>query len=196
MTGGFSLVLPFANLIVEMLLKRRLPDPLLLVVAAICFAYASYRVWRAEHRRRLVLPLVILLESVELLRKHWKKHEHDFGKIGTPYFPASGTPEFSYWTPANCYEYRDKSQLSSEIIRCAQNLRLAYDSLSDTNYPQFVKTMTGPMGSSVNGQQLDEMLRDLDRDLIRKIREIGRKGARPSYVARLDERISIGDIGS
>lgn len=180
MTGVASLVIPFGNLIAEKISTGRLlPQWTLIVVAALCFLVASFRVWRLEHRRLVAVPLRILLNDLELCRRHWKRHEHDYLKVGKPYFPFSGTPDQGeYWTSQNINEYKDKIQLENEFLSNARAVRDALEKLQDFRFPPLVAHLSGPLRYTINGHQLDEMIRDEDTMLRAKIETIEKSGVK------------------
>jgi hypothetical protein len=180
MTGVASLVIPFGNLIAEKISSGKLlPQWTLVVVAALCFLVASFRVWRVEHRRLVAHPLRMLLDDLELCRRHWKRHEHDYLKVGTPYFPFSGTPDQAEkWTQQNLNEYKDKIQLQNEFLSHARAARYVLEKLQDSRLPPLVATLSGPLLYAINGHQLDEMIRDEDTLLRAKITAIEKSGVK------------------
>ena len=180
MTGGASLVIPFSNLIAEKISRGQLlPQWTLIVVAALCFLIASFRVWRVEHRRLVALPLRMLLDDLEFCRRHWKRHEHDYLKVGTPYFPFSGTPDQAEkWTAQNLNEYKDKIHLQNEFLSHARSVRDALEKLRDSRLPPLVAHLSGPLLYAINGYQLDEMIRDEDTVLRAKITAIEKSGVK------------------
>jgi len=177
MNGVCSLIIPFVNVITEKLYGKLLPQWALWVVAALCFLWASFRVWRGEHRRLLALPLRMLLSDLEKCRRHWKKHEHDYLKLGTPYFPLAGTPDLPHWSPQNIDEFRDKILLRNEFRLHAQAAQVALTDLGDSRFPELVAL--GALPVLVTGQQLDEMIRDENTMLRHKITELERSGVKP-----------------
>jgi hypothetical protein len=180
MTGGASLVIPFGNLIAERVSSGKLlPEWTLIVVAALCFLVASFRVWRVEHRRLQALPLRMLLVDLELCRRHWKRHEHDYLKVGTPYFPFSGTPDQpEKWTAQNINEYKDKIQLQNQFLSHAGAVRDALEKLQDSRLPPLVAHLSGPLLYTINGHQLDEMIRDEEAMLKANVAAIEKSGVR------------------
>lgn len=180
MTGGASLLIPFGNLIAEKISTGKLlPEWALIVVAALCFFVASFRVWRVEHRRLVALPLRILLDDLEACRRHWKRHEHDYLKVATPYFPFSGTPDQAEkWTAQNINEYKDKIQLQNEFLSHARDVGEALEKLQDSRLPPLVAHLSGPLMYAINGHQLDEMIGDEDTMLRAKITSIEKSGVK------------------
>jgi len=180
MTSGSSLIIPFANVIAEKWNGGKLlPQWALVLIAALCFLMASFRVWRVEHRRLLTLPLRMLLGELDACRRHWKKHEHDYRKIGTPYFPFSGTPDFERWTSQNIHEFKDKISLGNEFRSHAQAVEIALRDLQDSRFPELIRLLSSPLYGSFNGQQLDEMIRDEEMMLRAKIMAIEKSGVKP-----------------
>ena len=179
MTAGLSLISPFANVIADVFrLSHPIPETVLVIVSALAFACASFRVWRAERRRRLAVSLKNLLVLLEEARKGWKKHEHDCGKIGKPYFPFSGPPSFEGWTVQNFEEHKDKIVMSEKFYSYARAAHSAFAALGYSTLTPLSDALWGPPRYNINGNQLDELIREDFQTISAKIGDVHRGRAK------------------